>query len=55
MLLYALQVKSAGWKVQGDVVMLPLNSFNQPVQKRTQDLIGFEAVAPVLRHSVALP
>ncbi|KAF6256180.1 eukaryotic translation initiation factor 3k [Scenedesmus sp. NREL 46B-D3] len=43
----------AGWKVQGDVVCLPLNAFNQAVQKRTQDLISFEAVAPVVKSTVA--
>jgi hypothetical protein len=45
------QVKSAGWAVEGDVVTLPLNAFNTAVQKRAQDLIGFDAVAPVLRYT----
>jgi hypothetical protein len=52
LLLLLLQVR-AGWKVQGDVVCLPLNAFNQAVQKRTVDLISFEAVAPVVKSSVA--
>lgn len=48
-----LQTKSAGWSVQGEIVVLPANSFNTAVQqKRTQDLIGFDAVAPVLKHTV---
>lgn len=46
------QAKSAGWTVQGDIVVLPANAFNTAVQKRTQDLIGFDAVAPVLKHTV---
>ncbi|WIA43891.1 hypothetical protein OEZ86_010301 [Tetradesmus obliquus] len=43
----------AGWKVQGEVVCLPLNAFNTAVQKRKADLISFEAVAPVVKSSVA--
>jgi hypothetical protein len=46
------QAKSAGWTVQGDIVVLPANAFNTAVQKRTQDLIGFDAVAPVLKNTV---
>jgi hypothetical protein len=49
---FVLQTKSAGWVVQGDTVVLPANAFNTAVQKRTQDLIGFDAVAPVLKNTV---
>jgi len=50
-----LQVKAAGWKVHGDIVLLPLNSFNQAVQKHSQDLISYDTVAPVLRHALTTP
>lgn len=49
--LLAEKTKAAGWKVEGEVVSLPLNAFNQAVVKRSQDLIGFESVAPILRHT----
>lgn len=52
LLLSCLQTKSAGWSVQGDIVVLPQNAFNTAVQKRTQDLIGFDSVAPVLKQTV---
>jgi hypothetical protein len=52
LLLCCLQTKSAGWSVQGDIVVLPQNAFNTAVQKRTQDLIGFDSVAPVLKQTV---
>lgn len=50
--LLADKTKSAGWTVQGDIAVLPANAFNTAVQKRTQDLIGFDAVAPVLKNTV---
>lgn len=49
-----LQAKTAGWGMEGgssDVIVLPANAHNTPVQKRTQDLIGFQAVAPILRYT----
>lgn len=53
MRLLLLPQAKAGWKVQGEVVCLPLNAFNTAVQKRKADLISFEAVAPVVKSSVA--
>lgn len=51
----ALQTASAGWKVTGDVVALPLNAFNTAVTKRSADVVGFEAVAPLMRHAITTP
>jgi hypothetical protein len=34
------------------VVVLAANAFNTAVQKRTQDVIGFDSVAPLLRQTV---
>ncbi len=45
------QAKSSGWSVTGNVVVLPRNPFNTAVQKRTQETVRFDAVAPVLRAS----
>ncbi|GFR43664.1 hypothetical protein Agub_g4771 [Astrephomene gubernaculifera] len=45
--------RSAGWSIvstpAGDVVALPKNDYNQSVVKRTQELIRFEQVAPMLK------
>ncbi|KAF8061074.1 RBBP9 [Scenedesmus sp. PABB004] len=49
--LLADKAKTAGWSVAGDVVSLPLNSFNTAVQRRAADLVSFDAVAPVLRNA----
>jgi hypothetical protein len=51
--LIAEKERTSGWKVQGDVCALPLNIYNQATKKRTQDVIEFAAVAPVIKNSIA--
>lgn len=46
--LIAEKTKSAGWKAEGAIVVLPRNAYNQPVTQRSQDIIKFDQVAPVL-------
>ncbi|KXZ47474.1 hypothetical protein GPECTOR_35g912 [Gonium pectorale] len=45
--------RAAGWSIvntpAGDVVALPKNDYNQSVVKRSQELIRFEQVAPMLK------
>jgi hypothetical protein len=41
--------------VDGDAVIVPLNSFNTAVVRRTREAIRFESVTPVVRHAMVVP